>query len=221
MRVRHGRSIGPRERHSTRPFVPCATLPVMAQQHRLDPYVEWGGNRWRDELERGLDWLGDVGGLRILDVGTRNGRMATWFARAGAKVVAVDVTEDAMAEARAFAETHGVSDRIDFRLYSGDPAELPTGFDVVFAKSVVVLMDIEGAVDGFAAALKEGGRILLVENARGPLPLHVARVLRRGSLRPHGARYFTDATVATIRTRFRVDLEHWAPPVVVIGGAKE
>jgi len=192
----------------------------MAQQHRLDPYVEWGGRLWRDELERGLDWLGDLAGLRVLEVGTRNGRMATWFARAGARVVAVDVSEDAMGDARRFAEAHGVSDRIHLQLYSGDPLELPTGFDVVFAKSVVVLMEIEAAVGGFAAALVDGGRILLVENARGPWPLHAARVLRRGSLRPHGARYFTDRTVATIRTRFRVDLEHWAPPVVVIGATK-
>ncbi|MDQ3690371.1 MAG: methyltransferase domain-containing protein [Chloroflexota bacterium] len=192
----------------------------MAQHHPLDPYVEWGGRRWRDELERGLDWLGDLAGLRLLDVGTRNGRMATWFARAGATVVAVDIADQAMTEASAFAQAHGVADRIDLQRYSGDPADLPTGFDVIFAKSVVVLMQIDAAVEGFAAALNDGGRILLIENARGPWPLHAARVLRRRSLRPHGAMYFTNQTVTAIRARFRVDLEHWAPPAVVIGATK-
>lgn len=202
------------------PVRPMRHTAAMAREHPLDLYVEWGGRSWRDELDLGLRWLGKLDGLRILDVGTRNGRMATWFALAGAEVVAVDVTDQAMAEARGFAEANGVSDRIDFQLYSGDPADLPASFDVVFSKSVVVLMEIEAAASGFAAALRDGGRILLVENARGPWPVHVARIIRRRSLRPHGAAYFTPRTVAAIRSRFEVQLEHWAPPVVVIGGTK-
>jgi len=187
----------------------------------LDPYVEWGGSRWRRQLEGGLRWLGDVSGLRVLDLGTRHGRMAAWFAHQGAEVVGVDVSDDALDDARLFAAEHGVSDRVSFVTYSGDPRDLPKGFDVVFAKSVVVLMDIDAAVDGLADALNPGGRVLLVENARGPLPLHLLRMLRRGSVRPHGAHYFTAATIDTIRRRFEVELESWDPPVVVVGGRKQ
>ena len=186
----------------------------------LDPYVEWGGSRWRRQLELGLGWLGDMSGLRVLDLGTRNGRMAVWFAEHGAEVVGVDVSADALQEAGRFAAERGVSDRVSFVTYSGDPRDLPRGFDVVFAKSVVVLMDIGAAVEGLADALNPGGRVLLVENARGPLPLHLLRMLRRGSVRPHGAHYFTAATIDIIRRRFEVDLESWDPPVVVVGGRK-
>lgn len=93
---------------------------------------------------------------------------------------------------------------------------------MVFAKSVVVLMDHHRAVDGLAAALNSNGRVLLVENARGPLPVHVLRMIRRRSRRPHGATYFTRSTIDAIRRRFDVELDHWTafPPTVVVGGRK-
>lgn len=184
-----------------------------------DDVVEWGGSTWRNQLERGLAWLGNVDGQRVLDVGTRNGRMATWLALSGARVVGVDISDDAMDEARRYASVHGVSERTTFATYSGVPADLPGGFDVVFAKSVAVLMEIEEAVAGFADALAPEGRLLLVENARGPWPVHVARMARRRSLQPHRATYFTPRTIETIRGRFDVELECWTtlPPTVVVG----
>lgn len=181
-------------------------------------FVEWGGAGWSAQLDRGLAWLGDVSGLRVLDLGTRYGRMATWFALEGADVLGVDVSPEPLMEARRFAVSRGVGKRVEFATYSGDPVDLPHDFDVIFAKSVVVLMDIERAVEGFALALRPNGRILLVENARGPLLMHILRMVRRMSLRPHGASYFTPETVSVIRRRFDVELEHWAAPTVVIGG---
>lgn len=188
----------------------------------LETFGEWGGRAWLDQLRRGLDWLGDVRELRVLELGTRHGRMATWFALHGATVTAVDIDRQPLTEARQFAHRHGVDDRVRFETYDGDPARLAGGFDVVFAKSVLVLMDLAATVDALAKLLLDDGRLLIVENARGPIPVHVARMVRRRSLRPHGARYFTPASAATLRRWFDLELEHWTsvPPTVVIGARR-
>lgn len=187
------------------------------------PFVEWGGPVWSGQVQRGLDWLADVTGLRILEIGTRYGGMATQFALRGASVTALDISSEAFEAARESSERHGVGAHVTYEVYSGDPHDLPSGYDVVFSKSTLVLMpDLDAAFAGIAASLVDGGRLLAVENARGPLPIHVARMVRRRSLRPHGANYFTRRSVASLRRHFSVELERWtaAPPTVLLGGVK-
>ena len=189
----------------------------------LDTFVEWGGPVWADQVRRGMDWLGDVAGLRVLEIGARSGGMATLMALRGAEVTALDITSGAFGAARELSEQHGVGGKVSFAVYSGDPQDLPSGYDVVFAKSTLVLMpDLDAACRGIARALVSGGRLLAVENARGPLPIHVARVVRRRSLRPHGASYFTKRSMESVRAHLSVGLERWtvAPPTVLMGAIK-
>ena len=47
------------------------------------------------------DWLGNVAGRVVADVGCGTGRHAAWLADAGARVVAFDVSEGMMARAKA------------------------------------------------------------------------------------------------------------------------
>lgn len=194
------------------------TLPS-AQE--LAPYVEWGGPVWVAQVERGLRWLGGVRGATVLDLGCRFGGMTILFARLGATVTGVDVDRRVVDEARLRADAAGVGRSTRFECRSGDPEDLPRGFDIVFAKSVLVLSpDLSSSVLGIAHALNPGGRTLVIENARGPLPIHLARMIRRRSLRPHGATYFTPGTVDILRRDFAITLEHWSamPPTVVLGG---
>lgn len=60
-----------------------------------------------------LDFLPDVGGRTILDVGTGTGRGALVLARRGAKVTAVDASAQMLDVARARAQADGLS--VDFR----------------------------------------------------------------------------------------------------------
>lgn len=188
----------------------------------LEGAVEWGGRIWIDQVRLGLEWLGDTTGLRILDVGCRYGGMSIAFAIAGAYVVGVDVAEAHLAEARRRAEAAGVPERVRFERRSGRPDDLPAGFDVVFTKSVLVLSrDLDASMAGFARALNRGGRIVSVENARGPLWVQAARIARRHSLRPHGATYFTRSSVEVVRRRFDLEVERWTvfPSTVLICGS--
>ena len=75
---------------------------------------------------------------------------------------------------------------------------------------------------GIATSLVPGGRLLVVENARGPLLMHIARAVRRRSWRPYGASYVTRAAVAAMTLHFDVELERWTaiPPTVLIGARR-
>jgi release factor glutamine methyltransferase len=55
-------------------------------------------------------------GERVLELGTGCGLLAILAAKVGARVVATDINPAALECARANAVTHGVADRIDFRL---------------------------------------------------------------------------------------------------------
>lgn len=74
--------------------------------------------------------------VRAVDVGTGSGclAIASAFRKPGARFVAIDISEAALAVARKNAERHGVADRIDFRL--GDrlaPVLAEEPFDVIMS----------------------------------------------------------------------------------------
>ena len=190
---------------------------------RLEEFVEWGGRTWLDQVAAGIRWLGDVNDLRMLEIGARYGGMATYFATRGAHVTGVDVDGDALARARELARRNGVSHLTDFERYSGRPEDLPSGFDVVFSKSTFVLIhDLESLAQGVANSLVPGGRLVAVENARGPLPIHLARLARWRTLHPYGAGYFTPTSVETIGRHLRLEIVNWTtlPPTVLVAGVK-
>jgi hypothetical protein len=72
----------------------------------------------------------------------------------------------ARADAVAEAKRWGVSDRIQFEVYSGDPREIPqTDFDVAFTKSVLLLIpELEGFLRVLSTKLRSGGQVAFIEN---------------------------------------------------------
>ena len=148
--------------------------------------------------------------------------MATWFAERGATVHAYDVNEEPLVGARRRAAERGVEERTTFATYTGELSDLPGDFEVVFAKSTIVLMDHRTVAAGLYDRLVDGGRLLMVENAAGALPVRLARVVRRRSFRPYGATYFTPRSLDSFRHYFDVQLERWSarPPTVVVGARR-
>jgi SAM-dependent methyltransferase len=153
-----------------------AVRDVLAQA----PYfVDWRPWLWVPAVR----WLlGDPArfrGKRVLDVGSRTGRMACLFGLLGAEVLGVDLEGVSLDRARQEAARWGVSDRVRFLNYSGDPGALPEGdFDFVFTKSVLVLV---GELEKFFAALvpkmSAGGELLAAENLAGGRLMHFVRRL--------------------------------------------
>jgi len=105
--------------------------------------------------------IGDVAGLRVLDVGCGTGRWALRLARQGAHVTGVDPCEPMLQRAIERAQAEGL--QIDLRQGSLDC--FPEGsYDLVLCTLVLGhLADLEGAIGEMAARVGEGGRLIITD----------------------------------------------------------
>ncbi|MFF5256465.1 NUDIX domain-containing protein [Streptomyces leeuwenhoekii] len=131
-------------------------------------------DRWAWDIPAaspGAEVLGDVTGLRVLDLGSGLGRHAAFLAALGARVTAVDSspTQHQRAAAR-YAGTPGLrllcADAVD-HLRAADP------YDLVYSVSGVPFMDPRRLLPALANGLRPGGRFVftaLHTNSRGDGP---------------------------------------------------
>jgi ubiquinone/menaquinone biosynthesis C-methylase UbiE len=100
--------------------------------------------------------VGDVRGLRVLDLACGNGYLARRYARSGAKVVGVDASGPIIERAR----SREAQDTLGITYHHADAAKLDiledASFDLV--ASNMALMDIEDA----ESAIREVGRVLRI-----------------------------------------------------------
>jgi SAM-dependent methyltransferase len=138
-------------------------------------------NRYWDERQMSIidNVLGDVAGLRVVDVACGTGRASRHLARAGAKVTGLDFAPRALTAAQA--ETAAVGLDIDFRIYdalTAPPPDLVGHFDVGVTISCLAMAcreagDFERALAHVVSLVRPGGRLLFLE------PIHRSRLLRR------------------------------------------
>jgi SAM-dependent methyltransferase len=174
---------------------------------RLPYFVDWRPQLWVPAVR----WLlGDPArfrGKRVLELGSRTGRMACLFGLLGAEVLGVDLPGVPLDGAAREAERWGLGDRVRFLSYGGDPASLPEGdFDFVFTKSVLVMIpELNPVLTALPGKMKPGGELLAVENTGGPVLNCLRRsVLHRGSeylKRPHGVDAAFLATIGRVFER--------------------
>ena len=144
-------------------------------------------------------------GQRVLDVGCGEGQFAAELARAGAKVVGVDVAEEPLRRARAR------DPRLDLRLVAPTQAwDLQdASFDVVWAGEVIEhVADTAAWLSEVRRVLRSGGSLLLSTPAHGPLTLmRVALSPRAFATRfdPRGdhLRFYSRATLGRLLSDFR------------------
>lgn len=190
-------------------------------------FMEWGGKAWQRLMEQAFqDFIGkDLHDQEVLEIGTRYGKMACLFALLGAKVVGLDMNEKSLAFAREEAIKLNVADRTSFVLGEGDLASVSANtFDIVFSKSVLVLVpDLVRFLEEVKEKLKPGGKIVFLENAKGPWWVHLLRTFRHyGKWDYARAQYFTSHEIKAVSDVFdEFVVKSWAfPPIVLMMGRK-
>ena len=139
----------------------------------LRDIIEWDVASWKRALGLWDALVPDLHGARVLDIGSRHGGLALYFALKGCHVVASDVSGPSR-RARHLHARYGVSDRIVYEQVDALHIPHPDGcFDVVSFKSVLGEIGSHGnharqrqAVAEMRRVLRKGGRLLFAENAR-------------------------------------------------------
>ena len=148
--------------------------------------------------ESELRLLGDVAGLRILDLGCGGGQNCIALARQGAHATGIDLSEMQIAHARRLAAAEGV--HVDLVLGSLEElGAFDTGAtDIVFSSyTFPYVADMARCLEECARVLRPGGRLVfsLDHPVRGCFFDEEA-----GELLPYPARNYFDET--TVRWRF-------------------
>jgi ubiquinone/menaquinone biosynthesis C-methylase UbiE len=102
--------------------------------------------------------LGDVKGLRVLDLGSGLGEATVWFARAGAQVTALDISPGMLKVVEQVADRYCVS----VTTVVGSATDLSgfpdATFDIVYGANVLHHVDIDVCLDEVRRVLKPNGR---------------------------------------------------------------
>jgi SAM-dependent methyltransferase len=137
---------------------------------RQETYGEdLGQSSWltaREWLEF-ADQLGVGAGVEVLEVGSGSGGPAVYLAQArGCRVTGVDINEHGVSNARALAETRGVTDRVRFQAVDASQP-LPfaaASFDAVVSNDAMChIRDRAAALRDWHRVLRPGGRALFTD----------------------------------------------------------
>lgn len=156
----------------------------------------------------------DLRGARVADVGCGGGLLSESLARAGARVIGIDLGEKVIEVARL--HLHESNLEIDYRVQSS--AELaaaePAGFDAVCCMELIEhVPDPAALVNDLAAMLKPGGRLFMSTINRTPAAFgaaivgaeYVMKMLPRGT--HHYAQFLKPSELAKLLRHAGLDLE--------------
>ncbi|MGB0931049.1 MAG: class I SAM-dependent methyltransferase [Chitinophagales bacterium] len=127
-------------------------------------YVHSQGHAKGQDLQWMLEQAGDVKGKKVLDIATGGGHTALQFTRAGAEVIATDLTPEILKEAEKFAIEQGYN--IDFQFAEAENLPFETlSFDIVTCRIAPHHFENpEQFVKEAYRVLKPNGLFLLIDN---------------------------------------------------------
>jgi ubiquinone/menaquinone biosynthesis C-methylase UbiE len=118
--------------------------------------------RKKDELIGISEFLGDLTGKRVLEIGCGVGLIAVLLAKSGAKVTAFDLSPQSVQVAKKRSEINHTE--MGFIVSAGEYLPFADeSFDVIFGKSILHHLDIEIGKHDLYRVLQKGGKAVFVE----------------------------------------------------------
>jgi SAM-dependent methyltransferase len=99
-------------------------------------------------------------GVRVLEIGCGTGMFTEMWARTGAQIVGVDISEALLEKARS---RNLPTTQVQFLAKCFEECDVEGPFDAVIGSSVLHHLDIEAAVEKIYCLLKPGGRLSFAE----------------------------------------------------------
>jgi SAM-dependent methyltransferase len=151
-----------------------------------------------------LEQLGDLGGVRMLEIGAGSGQDSVVFARRGARVVVTDLSPEAVQLAKQRFRANGVTVEQTAAMSAEAIAFPSESFDRVYGRGILHHINLEAAAPEIGRILGPEGRAVFVEPlSENPL-LEVARehLPYRHKTRPKGHQGLRYASLRAARRHF-------------------
>ena len=195
----------------------------------LHYFMEWGSRKWQEFMKIAIDeFIGrDLCGIKVMDFGSRSGKMACFFALLGAEVIAVDIVDGFCKRVKLEAQRWHVAEHvhpIDLRRKNFNflPKE---SIDIIFTKSVLVVVpNFETVLKNFNFLLKRNGKFVFLENGKGFFIFSFLRCLHHRKWDFSKANYFTDEHIKKIEKVFGGPIfvrKSFFPPIYLVMGEKK
>jgi SAM-dependent methyltransferase len=110
------------------------------------------------------EFLGDLDGRRVLELGCGVGHATVLLAKSGAIVSSFDISEHSVAVTRRRAELNGVADRVDVRVAVAEDLPYEDGaFDVIYGSAILHHVEVDVAGPEIYRVLAAGGQAAFSE----------------------------------------------------------
>jgi len=110
------------------------------------------------------EFLGDLTGRRVLEIGCGLGEISALMAKSGAEVTAFDLSRNSVLTTRRRAVLNDVDEQIALVVAAGEALSFADeSFDVLFGKAILHHLDVNLGSDQLFRVLKTGGKAIFVE----------------------------------------------------------